>query len=47
MGFNETLAKGKVGESLIAQWLKSRGSHVLPIYEVETGQYKGPSILYF
>jgi len=42
--FDARLAEGKIGESIIAQWLKSRGNHVLPVYEVEKGQYAGPAI---
>lgn len=42
--FNENLKQGKVGESQIAQWLKRRGHHILPIYEIEKGQYAGPAV---
>lgn len=42
--FDRQLAAGKVGESEIAGWFKARGAHVLPIYEVEKGQYAGPSL---
>jgi hypothetical protein len=42
--FNEQLKKGKIGESQIAEWLKSRGNNILPIYEIEKGQYAGPAV---
>ncbi len=42
--FDKQLKKGKVGESEIAEWLKSRGNHILPIYEIEKGQYAGPAV---
>ena len=44
MNFNESLATGKAGESEIAKWLQSRGSHVLPIYEIADNQFKGPAL---
>jgi len=41
--FEEALAVGKAGESAIARWLtQSRGASVLPVYEVISGNYKGP-----
>lgn len=42
--FEEQLQSGKVGESQIAQWLQSRGHHILPVYEIEKGQYAGPAV---
>ena len=42
--FNQTLEQGKVGESYIAQWFRDRGHHVLPVYEIEKNQYKGPAV---
>jgi hypothetical protein len=40
--FKDSLKTGKVGESQIADWAKNQGFHVLPIYEVAEGQYRGP-----
>ncbi len=42
--FDTQFAVGKVGESEIANWLKARGNHILPIYEIEQGQGKGPQL---
>lgn len=42
--FNKSLAFGKVGESYIAQWLKSRGFHVLPVYDVPKDNGAGPAL---
>lgn len=42
--FERKLEQGKIGESEIAEWLKRRGYHILPIYEIEKGQYAGPSV---
>lgn len=42
--FNRSLAFGKLGESLIASWLRSRGQYVLPAYEIETQEGKGPRL---
>jgi len=42
--FNEKLIEGKTGESQIAQWLKARGNHILPVYEIADGQFKGPAV---
>lgn len=42
--FEKKLNAGKVGESQIAMWLKNRGNHILPIYEIEKGQYAGPAV---
>lgn len=41
--FNELLAYGQIGESKIAQWLRnSRGWSVLPVYEKQIDNGKGP-----
>ena len=40
--FAKHLETGRVAESAIAKWLQCRGCSVLPAYEVETGQFKGP-----
>jgi len=40
--FRRQLLIGKMGESIIALWLKSIGFHVLPVYEKETDDFKGP-----
>lgn len=40
--FDRTLAYGQIGESVIANWLKSRGNSILPIYEKELDTGKGP-----
>jgi len=42
--FSEALAIGKSGETQIANWLKNRGSNVLPIYEIAENQFKGPAL---
>jgi len=42
--FEQKLAFGKAGESLIANWLKRRGYSVLPVYEKEIGAGKGPQV---
>jgi hypothetical protein len=43
--FAQKLAEGKVGESVIATWLRQRhGYHILPVYEVSSGQFKGPAL---
>lgn len=44
MSFEDSLCVGKLGESQIASWLRKRGNHVMPVYEVSSGQYKGPTI---
>lgn len=44
--FEESLARGKIGEAQIATWLRaSCGYHVLPVYETEIEKGKGP-VLY-
>lgn len=42
MNFQESLATGKMGESIIAQHFLSLGYSVLPIYEKTENEYKGP-----
>lgn len=42
--FRHTLARGKIGESLISQWLQSRGHLVFPAYEKEIDEGKGPQL---
>lgn len=42
--FQEKLATGKVGESLIARYMMSRGHAVLPVYEIEKSSGKGPQL---
>ena len=41
--FKESLQVGKMGESLIANWLRQRGNFVLPVYET-TEEFKGPRL---
>jgi len=42
MTFEELLSFGRIAESEIAAWLRSRGHCVMPVYEIEIGQGKGP-----
>lgn len=42
--FDVQLKRGKIGESQIANWFKSKGYHVLPVYEIEKNQYAGPAV---
>ncbi len=42
--FEENLAAGQAAESKIANYLKSRGGSVLPVYEVEIEGLKGPRL---
>lgn len=44
MSFEASLQFGKVGESAIARWMRARGWYVLPIYEKELGEGKGPQL---
>lgn len=44
MSFQEKLATGKVGESLIAKYMMARGHAVLPVYEIEKSAGKGPQL---
>ena len=43
--FKENYEYGKVGESLVAKWLRKRGNHIMPVYEkVIEGEFRGPAI---
>jgi len=42
MSFSHQLQIGKVGESLIAKWFQCRGYNILPVYEKEISENKGP-----
>ena len=42
--FQQMLQMGKTGEGVIAQWMKRKGYSVLPVYEKEQGEYKGPAL---
>lgn len=42
--FSQTLARGQIGESRIANWLKARGNSILPVYEKEIDTGKGPRL---
>lgn len=44
MKFRETFSYGRVGESRIANWFKGRGFSILPVYEIEIEQGKGPRL---
>lgn len=44
MTFQRQLEVGKTGEGIIATWMRSRGFSVLPVYEKEQGEYKGPAL---
>ena len=44
MSFADKLAIGKIGESVIASWFLSRGYSVLPVYEKEVNEGKGPTL---
>lgn len=44
MTFAQKLAYGQMGESVIARWLRERGNWVLPVYEKETDDSKGPRL---
>lgn len=44
MGFRQTFEMGRAGETEIARWLRAHGFHILPIYEVLHGNYKGPTL---
>jgi len=44
VAFSQSLKVGQMGESLIASWLRSRGWHVLPVYETEINTGKGPRL---
>jgi hypothetical protein len=42
--FEQTLAFGQVGESIISRWLQSRGAMVFPAYQIEQSAGKGPQL---
>jgi hypothetical protein len=42
--FEAQLTQGQLGETIIANWLKSRGSWLLPAYEKEIDTGKGPRL---
>jgi hypothetical protein len=44
MQFKQALEFGKTGESVIANFMKSRGLNVLPVYEKTDNEYKGPAL---
>lgn len=44
MSFQRQLQIGRTGEGIIAKWLNRRGFSVLPVYEKEQGEYKGPAL---
>jgi len=44
MTFQDSLHYGQLGESLIARWLRSRGQTVLPVYEKQINNGKGPQL---
>lgn len=44
MSFQQALSTGQLGESLIAQWLRNKGYNVLPAYEKEIDNGKGPRL---
>lgn len=45
--FSTQLDYGKAGESTIANFFKGKGYSALPVYEKETGEFKGPTIFAF
>lgn len=44
MNFSDTLKQGQLGESLIAKWLRRQGWSILPAYEKEIDNGKGPRL---
>lgn len=44
--FEQNLKYGKIAESVIAGWFRDKGYSVLPIYEKEIGEGKGPAIFF-
>lgn len=42
--FEQSLAFGQLGESVISRWLQSRGHAVFPAYQVEHQTGKGPQL---
>lgn len=44
MTFEQKLKVGKIGESQIAKWFQGRGYNILPVYEKEINEGKGPTL---
>lgn len=44
MSFQEKLHEGKIGESYIAKWFQGKGYNVLPVYQIEIQENKGPTL---
>ena len=44
MSFQQSLSRGKIGESAISTWLNRRGFNCLPVYEKEISDGKGPTL---
>lgn len=44
MSFKQALAAGQLGESLIARWQRRQGCSVLPAYDKENNDFKGPRL---
>lgn len=42
LNFRDSLQKGQLGESVIANWCKARGNAVNPVYQIEVNTGKGP-----
>ena len=42
--FQKNLAFGQIAETRIAKWLRSRGNHLLPAYDIEYETGKGPRL---
>ncbi len=42
--FQRKLAFGAIAEGAIANWLRSRGNSILPVYEIEMDKGKGPRL---
>lgn len=42
--FEYQLQVGKIGESYIAKWLQNKGCNILPVYEKEINEGKGPTL---
>lgn len=44
--FESALSYGKIGETIIANYFKEKGFAILPIYEKEISEGKGPSLFF-
>lgn len=44
MTFEDNLATGQIGESVISRWLQSKGHSIFPAYQVESHTGKGPQL---